>query len=81
MFLKAANQEIINFWELRHNSISKPNSEHSSQGKKTDLAIMTALFAAKQIAGTLKSPCAATVFRFQKRCNFFGVKNFQFEHG
>ena len=49
--------------------------------RKPDFLYMTALFAAKQIAGTLKSPCAATDFRFQKRCDFFGVNFYAFERG
>ena len=52
-----------------------------TMGRKPDFLYMTALFAANQIAGTLKNPCAATVFRFQKRCNFFGVKILRFEQG
>jgi len=49
--------------------------------RKPDFLYMTALFAAKQIARMLKNSCAATGFRFQKRCDFFGVKNYRLEHG
>jgi hypothetical protein len=81
LFQKAEIKNYSTFWNWSAGNSSTRSQNIFATVRKPDFLYMTALFAAKQIAGTLKSPCAATDFRFQNWCNFFGVKFFAFEHG